>query len=107
MRPNLALASKLILVSLFALFVSSNNFVLAKSEQKIPQRIVSTNLCVDQLVLSLANKEQILSVSYLSADKTISLFSERVEGLQKNRGWVEEIFILALSDLLSMVIISF
>ena len=94
MRPNLALASKLILVSLFALFVSSNNFVLAKSEQKIPQRIVSTNLCVDQLVLSLANKEQILSVSYLSADKTISLFSERVEGLQKNRGWVEEIFMM-------------
>ncbi len=94
MRTYLTLASKVLLASFFALVISSNNFVLAKSKQKIPQRIVSTTLCVDQLVLSLANKEQILSVSYLSADKTISFFSERVEGLQKNRGWVEEIFMM-------------
>ncbi len=53
--------------------------------------IVSTYLCADQLALSLAAPEQILSVSYKSQDKQRSRFAEYAGAFPGNRGSSEEI----------------
>lgn len=60
-----------------------------------PSRIVSINLCSDQLALMLAPRETILSVSYLAARADISMASDRIAGIPLNHGRVEEILPLA------------
>lgn len=56
-----------------------------------PQRVVSLNLCTDQLVLALADREQIASLSPLVRDRTISFLADRAEGLPVNGGKGEAI----------------
>lgn len=56
-----------------------------------PRRVVSMNLCTDQLVLLLADPGQVVSVSYLAARAEDSLMSERAAGLVLNHGQAEEI----------------
>lgn len=56
-----------------------------------PQRVISANLCADELVLHLADRAQIASVSALSADPALSNVAPLVAGLPTNRGSVEEI----------------
>lgn len=55
------------------------------------QRIASLNLCTDQLLLQLADREQIASVSYLAADPEWSPVAHLTEGLHLNHGRAEEI----------------
>ncbi len=56
-----------------------------------PGRIVSMNLCTDQLVMLLADRERIASVSYLAADPRVSALAGKVAGLTVNHGLSEEI----------------
>lgn len=56
-----------------------------------PARIVSMNLCTDQLTLALADRERIASLSYLVARHDISVFSGQAEGVFLNHGRSEEI----------------
>ncbi|MGE0154737.1 MAG: ABC transporter substrate-binding protein [Reyranellaceae bacterium] len=56
-----------------------------------PQRIVSINLCTDQLVLELADRERIVSVSVLASDPEFSAVADKARGLPANRGLAEEI----------------
>ena len=56
-----------------------------------PQRIVSINLCADQLVLALAERERIASVSEVALDPTVSNVVVRARGLVTNSGRLEEI----------------
>ncbi|MBM3491949.1 MAG: ABC transporter substrate-binding protein [Alphaproteobacteria bacterium] len=56
-----------------------------------PARVVSTNLCADQLALWLAEPDRLLSVSYLSADAELSYFADRVGLRPLNRGLSEEV----------------
>lgn len=58
-------------------------------------RVVSINLCTDQLTVLLADRETILSVSILADDPNLSYVADRVDGLPRNNGMAEEI--LALS----------
>lgn len=58
--------------------------------QPLPS-IVSTHLCADQLALSLAAPEQILSVSYKSQDPQRSSYAEQAQIYPGNRGSSEEI----------------
>ena len=60
-----------------------------------PQRVVSINLCTDQLLLMLARPEQILSVSHLSTDPESSFMSAQASAYPLNHARVEEL--LALS----------
>ena len=60
-----------------------------------PQRIVSLNLCTDQLALLMAPREHVISVSYLAARPDISFESERAAGILLNHGLSEEILPLA------------
>jgi iron complex transport system substrate-binding protein len=59
-----------------------------------PQRIVSLNLCTDQLLLDLVGRERIASVSFLAADPEFSAVAEKAKGVPANRGLAEEIVAL-------------
>ncbi len=56
-----------------------------------PERIVSINLCTDQLVMLLADRDRIASLSFLAADPRASAVASEVSGLIANHGLVEEI----------------
>ncbi len=56
-----------------------------------PQRVVSVNLCSDQLLLMLAEPEQVASVSYLSRDPDSSFVAEEAKAYPVNHARAEEI----------------
>ncbi|MSO99384.1 MAG: ABC transporter substrate-binding protein [Rhodospirillaceae bacterium] len=58
-----------------------------------PRRIVSMNLCTDQYVLLLAQREHIRSVSFLSADPNESPYAHLAAGLKINYGAAEEVIV--------------
>ena len=62
--------------------------------QEGPRRIASLSLCSDELVLLLADRADIASVSYLAADAEFSSVAEQARGLPLNRGRAEEIVAL-------------
>lgn len=55
-------------------------------------RIASINLCADQLLLMLADPEQILTLSNLSHNKSGSWFYEKARQYPTNTGTSEEVF---------------
>ena len=59
-----------------------------------PERIVSINVCTDQLVAALAPREHIASLSYIAADPRTSAIATEIEGIALNRGTAEEIIAL-------------
>lgn len=59
-----------------------------------PVRVVSMNLCTDQLAMMVADEGQLLSVSYLAADPRSSAMSEEARALRINRGTAEEIYLM-------------
>jgi len=56
-----------------------------------PPAVASINLCADQLVLALADPDQILTVSWLSADPEESLFATAAARHPLNYGTAEEL----------------
>ena len=56
-------------------------------------RVVSMNLCTDQLLLLLADPEQILSLSRLATDPRSSSLAEQARAYPRNSGRAEEIFL--------------
>lgn len=59
-----------------------------------PRRVVSMNVCTDQLAMLLAAPGQLHSVSFLAADPTISALAGEAEGFVLNHGLAEEIFLM-------------
>lgn len=59
-----------------------------------PERIVSINVCTDQLVAALAPREHIASLSYIAADPRTSAIATEIDGIALNRGTAEEIIAL-------------
>lgn len=59
-----------------------------------PARVVSMNLCTDQLAILLADENQLISVSRLAVDPTLSVLSEQAKAYQINYGGAEEIYLL-------------
>ena len=59
-----------------------------------PQRVVSMNLCTDQLALMLAEPGQLVSVSWLSHGSAAPALAEATRALPANRGTAEDIFLL-------------
>lgn len=56
-----------------------------------PKRVVSMNLCTDQLAFMLAAPGQLVSVSYLSSAPRSSLIHDNLQDLHINHGLAEEI----------------
>ncbi|MDF2368041.1 ABC transporter substrate-binding protein, partial [Sneathiella sp.] len=73
---------------LFALFLAV--FLPGNGAAK-PARIVSMNVCADQLLLLLADRDQIVSLSYLATDEETSTMAKQAVGLPINHGLSEEI----------------
>ncbi|MEP9375982.1 ABC transporter substrate-binding protein [Aquabacter sp. CN5-332] len=61
------------------------------AEAQRPARIVSLNLCADELVLRLADKEQVASVTWLARDPRGSNVADLAKDVPVNRGLAEEI----------------
>lgn len=64
------------------------------AQAQAPQRVVSINLCTDQLALMLAAPDQLLSVTRLAQDPRASVMAGRAADLHANRGLAEEIALL-------------
>ncbi|MCA1300527.1 ABC transporter substrate-binding protein [Stappia indica] len=56
-----------------------------------PERVVSMNLCTDQLALLVAAPGQLRALSHLASDETVSVLSARARALPRNHGLAEEI----------------
>ena len=60
--------------------------------QSKPERIVSMNLCADHLVMALADRDRIASLSYNSTYPSQSLIADEIGDIPVNHGLAEEIF---------------
>jgi len=58
---------------------------------KKPQRVVSMNLCTDQLAMLVAGQGQLLSVSHIAIDQSASLMADQAAKLHINHGLAEEV----------------
>jgi iron complex transport system substrate-binding protein len=59
-----------------------------------PARVVSMNLCTDQLAMLLAAPGQLVSVSFLASDPLSSPMVDQAAGYPPNRGQAEQIFLM-------------
>ena len=86
--------SLLVFVQLFKqILVNVALLLWATLAHAAPQKIVSLNLCTDQLLLLLADPNQIVSLSKIVDDQNVSFLAERSAEFKKNRGDAEEIFV--------------
>ncbi|OWJ75670.1 cobalamin ABC transporter substrate-binding protein [Haematobacter missouriensis] len=60
----------------------------------LPRRVVSMNLCTDQLAMMLAAPGQLVSVSYLASDPRASAMTMEAARYPRNYGLAEEIVLL-------------
>jgi iron complex transport system substrate-binding protein len=84
------IAQALLTAGMAVLAVSAVSVVAAQAPAK-PQRVVSTNLCVDEMVLRLAERRNVASVTWLSLNAEASNVSELARGIPINHGLAEEI----------------
>ncbi|MBR9841727.1 MAG: ABC transporter substrate-binding protein [Rhodobacteraceae bacterium] len=59
-----------------------------------PRRVVSLNLCTDQLAMLLAAPDQLKSISYIARDRRASAMPEEALNYPINHGGAEEIYLL-------------
>ena len=86
--------SLLVFVQLFKqILVNVALLLWATLAHAAPQKIVSLNLCTDQLLMLLADPNQIVSLSKIVDDQNVSFLAERSAEFKKNRGDAEEIFV--------------
>ena len=86
------IARAIFMMALVSFFATDTFIKQAHASDK--PRIVSMNLCTDQLVLLLADPEQILSLSYLSHDNRSSVYADQAQQFPTNKGLAEEVYIL-------------
>lgn len=75
-------------LGLWATIISS--FIVDTS----PRRIVSLNVCTDQMLMALADRERIAGVSYWAIEPAMSAYAAEAEGLKTLRGGAEEVIAL-------------
>ncbi|MCU4652227.1 ABC transporter substrate-binding protein [Roseibacterium sp. SDUM158016] len=66
----------------------------AAAQADAPERVVSMNLCTDQLAMMLAAEGQLVSVSAIAADPLSSPMHAEAAAYPQNRGGAEEIYLL-------------
>ncbi len=59
-----------------------------------PKRVVSINVCTDQLAMLMARPGQLHSVSFLARDGETSMMAEEAAGYKINHGRAEEVFVM-------------
>ena len=78
----------------FSVAVSGSVAAYGEAKYPAPRRVVSMNLCTDQLAMLFAGQGQLHSISYLSTKPEVSLLRERARGFTINHGRAEEIFLM-------------
>lgn len=63
----------------------------ATAAEQTPRRIVSLNLCVDQILIDLVPPERLAALSHLAADPELSNVAERARVLPATRGDAETV----------------
>ncbi len=66
----------------------------ANHESFAPARVVSINLCTDQMAMLLAGDSQLVSVSNLAADPAVSAMADEARRYTLNHGLAEEVFLM-------------
>lgn len=66
----------------------------APAAEEPPRRVVSMNVCTDQLAMLVAGEGQLLSVSFLAADPQTAALAARAGRYAINHGLAEEIFLM-------------
>ncbi len=66
----------------------------APAEASTPKRVVSINLCTDQLAMLTAAPGQLISVSYFARDEGASAMAEQANGIAINHARAEEVYLL-------------
>lgn len=66
-------------------------YTAAGADDPSPRRIVTANLCADRLVLQLADRDRVVSVSHFAADPAVSTVATQASGIPVNQGNVEDI----------------
>lgn len=67
---------------------------LSASAAEPPRRVVSMNVCTDQLAMLIAAEGQLHAVSYLAGDPTASVLTEDAGRYRVNHGLAEEVFLM-------------
>ena len=65
--------------------------VASAAERAVPQRIMSTNVCTDLLLLELAPKSRIASVTFLAPEAARALFPGATDGIPLNHNSAEDV----------------
>lgn len=73
------------------LFLVVASSTCAQTAPAMPERIASLNICIDQLLWAMVPHEQLVSISYLTADPMWSPIAAEVQGIPLNHGLAEEI----------------
>ena len=87
-------AAKKVVVQCSPSYLVLIGVLLSCTAQAKPQKVVSINLCTDQLLLLLADKPVIQSLSYLASRDDISALAHEAVGIRKNHGLAEEIMLM-------------
>ncbi len=64
------------------------------SMENTPQRVVSINLCTDQLAMMLAQPTQLFAVSHVAFDPLVSPMAIEAQNYELNYGFAEEIYMM-------------
>lgn len=86
--------TKLVLPALAALAIAVAWLNRPAQAEEPPARVVSMNLCTDQLAMLLARPGQLHSVHRISADPANSMLAEQAASYRLNSGLAEEIFLM-------------
>lgn len=84
--------------SFLALIILFLTLLSPTQAKEIPQRVVSMNLCTDQLAILLAKPGQLKAVTWMAQDPAMSVLAEQAQQLPAHRGTAEEVYSLS-SDL--------
>ena len=79
---------------LAAVLAASLSPALAEAPKRSPERVVSINLCTDQLAMMLAAPGQLVSVSHLATEVQSSSMVAEARAYPANRGQVEQVFLM-------------
>lgn len=83
------------LITLAALVCAGAAFGQEETAPPVPpKRVVSMNLCTDQLAMMLAHDGQLISVSHLAQDPRSSAMPDEARHYEINHGRAEEIYLL-------------
>lgn len=67
--------------------------LLAGPAPAAPKRVMSLNVCTDQMAMALAAPGQLVSVSFLARDPRLSMLHEEARRYRINRGLAEEVLL--------------